>query len=238
MNTKKFSEAMGEIDNKYIEKAINYQSKSVNHRFIKWGTLAACLCLIIVVTLGFLHPVLFRNDSDKPQLLTYMDQHNFKAELIEEPKLFLGYEKPLNPDMNLIVAIQNATTIQGTITSIECVRVEDINTTCYITAMTIAVDDVLNGNIASKEVHTVCMSKSNVVYDASMVPVGDIAECYEGMNAVFVLSTFDNGNWTIAGTEVNPKELGDYYVSLRLNKDGNTLVYPEQGISINLDELN
>lgn len=31
MNTKKFSEAMSEIDSRYVEKALNYRSKRKNH---------------------------------------------------------------------------------------------------------------------------------------------------------------------------------------------------------------
>ena len=47
MNTKKFSEAMGEIDSKYVEKAMNYQAKKKKNSWLKWGAMAACLCLVI-----------------------------------------------------------------------------------------------------------------------------------------------------------------------------------------------
>ena len=42
MNAKKFSDAMGELDSKYIDEALNYKKKA-----IKWGAMAACLCLIV-----------------------------------------------------------------------------------------------------------------------------------------------------------------------------------------------
>ena len=48
MNSKKFSEAMGEIDSKYIDEAIHYKKKSgKKHSWTKWGSLAACLCLAL-----------------------------------------------------------------------------------------------------------------------------------------------------------------------------------------------
>ncbi len=47
MNTKKFSEAMGELDTKYIEKAMNYQAKKKKKGWLKWGFMAACLCLAL-----------------------------------------------------------------------------------------------------------------------------------------------------------------------------------------------
>lgn len=47
MNTKKFSEAMSEIDDKYYVEATNYQSNRKKQSWIKWGAIAACLCLIV-----------------------------------------------------------------------------------------------------------------------------------------------------------------------------------------------
>ena len=47
MNSKKFSEAMGELDSKYVDEAINYKKKSKKPIGIKWGAIAACLCLVV-----------------------------------------------------------------------------------------------------------------------------------------------------------------------------------------------
>ncbi|MBM6725304.1 hypothetical protein [Pseudoflavonifractor phocaeensis] len=54
MNAKKFSDAMSELDSKYIDEAINYKKKvkksrkkANKHSLIKWGAMAACLCLIV-----------------------------------------------------------------------------------------------------------------------------------------------------------------------------------------------
>lgn len=48
MNTKKFSDAMSEIDSKYVDEALNYKKKAKKPVWIKWGTMAACLCLVFV----------------------------------------------------------------------------------------------------------------------------------------------------------------------------------------------
>jgi hypothetical protein len=47
MNSKKFTEAMSEIDNKYVDEAIGYKKKVKRPAWVKWGAMAACLCLII-----------------------------------------------------------------------------------------------------------------------------------------------------------------------------------------------
>lgn len=51
MNTKKFSEAMGEIDSKYVDEAIRYQRKKKKQGWLKWGVMAACFCLVTVTAL-------------------------------------------------------------------------------------------------------------------------------------------------------------------------------------------
>ena len=49
MNAKKFSDAMSELDTKYVDEALNYKTKMKKPIWIKWGIMAACLCLIICV---------------------------------------------------------------------------------------------------------------------------------------------------------------------------------------------
>ncbi len=49
MNSKKFSEAMSEIDNKYVDEAIRYKKSGKKHSYIRWVASAACLAFIIAV---------------------------------------------------------------------------------------------------------------------------------------------------------------------------------------------
>ena len=55
MNTKKFSEAMGEIDGKYVERAVNYQPKKKKQNFFKWFSMAACFFLTALIGFGIWH---------------------------------------------------------------------------------------------------------------------------------------------------------------------------------------
>ena len=48
MNAKNFSIAMGEVSDKYVIEAANYQRKRKKTGWVKWGAVAACLCLVIV----------------------------------------------------------------------------------------------------------------------------------------------------------------------------------------------
>lgn len=47
MNAKKFSEAMSELDSKYVDEALNYKKRAQETVWIKRGVMAACLCVVI-----------------------------------------------------------------------------------------------------------------------------------------------------------------------------------------------
>lgn len=47
MSKKKFSEAMTEVNDKYYEEAARYERKRKTPLWLKWGAMAACLCLVV-----------------------------------------------------------------------------------------------------------------------------------------------------------------------------------------------
>ena len=48
MNTKKFSDAMSELDDKYVDEAVHYKKteKTRKSAWVKWGAAAACFCVV------------------------------------------------------------------------------------------------------------------------------------------------------------------------------------------------
>ena len=48
MNTKLFSEAMSEVNDKYYEEAANYHCKK--HGWVKFTSLAACAAIVLAVS--------------------------------------------------------------------------------------------------------------------------------------------------------------------------------------------
>ena len=111
MNAKKFSEAMNKLDHKYIEEALNYKRKTKKIVRIKWGVMAACLCLIICVATiprllngsdpsvsGDLAPMVYVNNklyqytgshpnlTDKESQFIYLGEIESKVSSSQEPK--------------------------------------------------------------------------------------------------------------------------------------------------------
>ena len=52
MNAKKFSDAMSELDTKYVDEALNYKKKAKKPGWVKWGAMAACFAVIAVLGVG------------------------------------------------------------------------------------------------------------------------------------------------------------------------------------------
>jgi hypothetical protein len=82
MNSKKFSEAMGELDSKYVDEAINYKKKAKKPSWVKWGAIAACICIVAVAT--FVFPQISNNNIDTPvQVYTLSQPAQMEVRLVE-----------------------------------------------------------------------------------------------------------------------------------------------------------
>lgn len=80
MNSKRFTEAMSEIDNKYVDENIGYKKKTNKPLWIKWRAAAACLCLII--GLATIIPSVLREEVPE-QLSTGAHLQFISTELVE-----------------------------------------------------------------------------------------------------------------------------------------------------------
>ncbi len=88
MNAKKFSDAMSELDSKYIDEALNYKKKSKKPVWVKWGAAAACLMLIVGVV--FWNPTTYdgrrviseyHTNSSGSYAVPYPGEVNFASEV-------------------------------------------------------------------------------------------------------------------------------------------------------------
>lgn len=64
MNSKKFSEAISELDSKYVDEALNYKKEAKKPGWVKWGAAAACFAVIAVLGVGVFQSGLFGNKTD------------------------------------------------------------------------------------------------------------------------------------------------------------------------------
>lgn len=55
MTTKKFSEAMNELEDRYVTEAITYQRSKKKRNWLKWVAAAACICLVLAGLFPLFH---------------------------------------------------------------------------------------------------------------------------------------------------------------------------------------
>lgn len=67
MNANKFSDAMGELGEKYIMEAAVYQGKRTRRIFVKWASFAACL-MVVAMVFGIIP--LLNNQPASPFVIT------------------------------------------------------------------------------------------------------------------------------------------------------------------------
>ena len=69
MTTKKFSGALGNVDEKYITEATSYSANRSKHTWVRWVAIAACLSLIIAG--GLLGNIFHSPDTPDNSILSY-----------------------------------------------------------------------------------------------------------------------------------------------------------------------
>lgn len=96
MNTRKFSEAMSELDNKYINEAISYKKKLKRNIWIKWGSIAACLCLLAVGTVVFTQNKSNSDSNNVPQPeIVQVPNPIITVASVEEMEKYLDFTVPI-----------------------------------------------------------------------------------------------------------------------------------------------
>ena len=82
MNSKIFSMAMGELNDKYVSEAMNYQGQHKKNRWIRYAAAAACLCLILAGVL----PLTKRPPASPFVLTAYAlaPDHSVEAVILKE----------------------------------------------------------------------------------------------------------------------------------------------------------
>lgn len=55
MNAETFSDAMNEISEKYINEVLNFKKRNRKLLWLKWGAVAACLCLVLAGLFPFIN---------------------------------------------------------------------------------------------------------------------------------------------------------------------------------------
>ena len=149
MNSKKFSDAMSELDTKYVDKALNYKKKSKKTNWGKWGAVAACLCLV-AAAISISH--ILNSTQDDTTTNVIATKMAFEAKVLEVQNGALIVD-PIEgtPERELTESIAIDTEDLGELNTVEYVKRAQIGDTikvCYLKEDS----DISNGVIAVQEI--------------------------------------------------------------------------------------
>ena len=149
MNSKKLSDAMSELDTKNVDEALNYKKKSKKPIWVKWGAVAACLCLV-VAAISVSH--ILNSIQDNTTTNVIATKMAFEAKVLEVQNSALIVE-PIEgtPERELTESIAIDTEDLGELNTVEYVKRAQIGDTikvCYLKEDS----DISNGVIAVYEI--------------------------------------------------------------------------------------
>ena len=149
MNSKKLFDAMSELDTKYVDEALNYKKKSKKPIWVKWGAVAACLCLV-VAAISVSH--ILNSPQDDTTTNVIATKMAFEAKVLEVQNGALIVE-PIEgtPERELTESIAIDTEDLGELNTVEYAKRAQIGDTikvCYLKEDS----DISNGVIAVYEI--------------------------------------------------------------------------------------
>ena len=225
MRTDLLYDAVGEVRDDLILDA----AKPVNRKRRLYSLSAAAACAVLLLALIGI----WRSSESHLSPGEYISSLGIVTEKVDSPA-FISAEEPQLSAEEILFAVKSHLTVEGVVSSLDTVRIPDGGQFWYITTADIQIQSVLSGKSGQDTVRIVaasCVSKSEPL---SGIPSSQLVGCREGMKGVFVLAPVGDDSWHIAGKVLPPRALGEYRVSLLLERAGDSLLYPEQSITVPL----
>ena len=210
-----------QISDAIIEEADKARSRArPAYKWVKWGALAACVCVVIA------------------GIMTFRQRFGERTfDYVENPVLISLDEEPRMQRDDLKNILLNNLVVYGTVRDCSYLRMEDGNSTWYITMINLDVEQMIRGEA---DASTLRIVSAQCCMDADMgdqFPVrAGLTDCVPGTKGVFAISSVsEDSAWDIGDQRISVKDFGDYIYRLRCSQQGNDIVY--DAFSLSIDEV-
>ena len=235
MKREEFAEIIGDVRDDYVEEA------GSGHQRRRWVPWAAAACLLLAVTAAAVGLLGRRMQGTEPSALAaYLSDLGIDAVIREDPEEITWEEPQVTAEELRAVLRETETLLQGTVTGVESARIEDGDTTHFITVAEIQVErDLIRQELEDRVVRLISAASYTGVEVPEDGPVyaPRLGGVRPGETLVFTLRELEDVPWTMCGQEVYPMELADGLPGWVLRREGDTLIYPSQDIRVELDEI-
>lgn len=209
MRGKEFLDKMDLIDPAYVEAADTTPVKRKN-TWIKWCTMAACLCLIIGAVAMLPH---LRSNHGEPQI------GNFELSEKTTAKVSLGYEEGtvLSSKTELVgfteeelFAYEKMYAFRGRVSSLTNVTIDFNGEKMVRCVATISIDEVYKGDLVSGDQITMLIPCGIDLVGIHVEDTGIIARLESGMEGIFMPWIYDeNSRIEMNGAVLMTKDLAE-----------------------------
>ena len=209
MNAEMFSEAMGELDLRYVEEAMSFKGRTARRGWLKLAVCAACLVLVVtaaVFAYGRFAP--WRGEN-----VIELSEHsvNVRARYTDKaPAVSSSYCLVYFTEEELFRHFDTAI-FRGTVREIRNIELDFNGDSAYRAIAEIDVSDVWRGPCAEGETVSVllpCPIDAGVWVSGT----GVVSQMREGMEGIFMPIIYDeeNSRWEQNGAVLIQKDLVDY----------------------------
>ena len=205
MNAKKFSDAMSELDSKYIDEAINYKKKAKKPRWIKWGALAACFAAVLVASV-------FSVNQQRNQISLSDNSTSVTAYYTNNPFIFTNGNESLIPltEEELFTTF-NTAIFKGTISEIRNIVVNFDGDKAYRAIAKIEVEQVYRGSCSAGDTISVILP-GPLVKGFWVTDTSTVSAMEAGITGIFMPMIYDDENsiWEQNGAKLDIRDIADY----------------------------
>lgn len=214
MNVKKFSEAMSELDTKYIHEALNYKKKAKRPIWVKWRAMAACLAVMLFIGVSVLPSYLDQQDVTSPDnsTITLSDNSsNVVARYIDEAPT-----TSTNMDLQLLTEEEVFSTsdmaiFKGIVLEIKNIELNFSGVKEYRAIAQIEVKEVFQGSCKAGETVSVLLP-CPISEDTWVEDTGVISAMKAGMTGIFmpILYNAENSVWKQNNACLVKEDIAEY----------------------------
>ena len=216
-----------------ILEADNYKPIEKTHKWTKWIAVAACLCVVVIAGI---FSTRIADDKSSRGSADWLRVKGMDVYTLEKPQYVTYKEMPVYTHDEIIALLNEHPAVVGRVTKREDLKIKDDDVIWCFSIITIDVSDVINGKIEQDSLRIVSGTTCNTPIEANEFLISpQVEDISEGKTGLFVLREFDeNPSWTIGEITLDAHELGDYLISMYLEKNNDAFWL--QGNMINLEE--
>lgn len=205
MNAKKFSNALGEVNDKYMSEAIQYRAPKGKPRWMKWGTMAACLAVVLAIGI-------FSVNQQRNQILLSDDSTNVTAYYTDNPFIFTNSSESLIflTEEELFTTFDTAI-FKGTVLETRNIVVNFDGDKAYRAVARIEIEKVYRGPCSIGETISILLP-CPLVKGFWATDTNTVSAMEAGTTGIFMPMIYNDENslWEQNGAKIDKRDIADY----------------------------